>query len=176
MLIFHTITPIRPKAKPILKKRNFVNLQWSFIAQTNFWDNFPPVPFSSSTTIPAVETLSGSIWISLHDIALLSYSNGWYFCSFTVAHYWFAHECYFWWINCEEQEPLHDQVRSLNSSLRGESKFEIRTLSVNPTLRFDPLPQELSVNPASWNFEHKKRMQSLASKGWPPTPLASDWR
>ena len=38
----------------------------------------------------------------------------------------------------------------LKSFVRGESKFEIRTLSVNPTLRFDPPPPPhgLSVNPA----------------------------
>ena len=46
---------------------------------------------------------------------------------------------------------IDDEVLTFQKvELRGETKFEIRTLSVNPKLRFDPpTPQDLSVNPAS---------------------------
>ena len=54
---------------------------------------------------------------------------------------------------------LNDNVNvNVNVSIRGESKFEIRTLSVNPTLRFDPsTPYGLSVNPTSSNFDLKTK-------------------
>ena len=44
------------------------------------------------------------------------------------------------------QEVLFDFISFYKTRFRGESKFEINTLSVNPTLRFDP-PPRLSVNP-----------------------------
>ena len=65
---------------------------------------------------------------------------------------------------------------------RGESKFEINTLSVNPTLRFD-LTTRSQRQSWSIKFEYsivdckecKKRMQSIASKGLTPHPISVDF-